>query len=107
MCKTSSRGVPLVVLGAFDRPAALPLAAPLRGEGAIVLVAEGDRDCLRVATSVSPDIVLLDPRLSRIGLLLGVALGVWMRVAAAEHDRRANHGSLPTNASASKRQPGR
>ena len=57
-----------MVIGALDRQAALPLATMLRGEGAIVLVAEGDRACLRVATSVGPDIVLLDPRLSR-GLL--------------------------------------
>jgi hypothetical protein len=64
MYKTTSRGVPLVVIGALDRQAALPLAAVLRGEGAIVLIAEGNCACLRVATSFSPDIVLLDPRLS-------------------------------------------
>jgi hypothetical protein len=66
--KTSTREVPLVLIGALDRQGALPLAAVLRGEGAVVLIAEGDGACLRVATSVSPDIVLLDPRLSH-GLL--------------------------------------
>ena len=37
----------------------------LRGEGATVVITVGDRACLRVATSVAPDAVLLDPRLSR------------------------------------------
>jgi hypothetical protein len=40
----------------------------MRSEGAVVLITEGERACLRVATSIRPDIVLLDPRLSR-GLL--------------------------------------
>lgn len=58
------RGVPLVVVGTSERAVAEPLAARIRDEGAAVLIAEGDRACLRVATAVSPDIVLLDPRLS-------------------------------------------
>jgi DNA-binding response OmpR family regulator len=57
-----------VVIGAVDREAAEPLATVIRSEGAVVLITESERACLRVATSVSPDIVLLDPRLSR-GLL--------------------------------------
>jgi hypothetical protein len=59
------RGVPLVVIGTSERAVAEPLAARMCDEGAVVLIAEGDRACLRVATAVSPDVVLLDPRLSR------------------------------------------
>lgn len=65
MHEVSPRVVPLVVIGAVKRAAAEPLAALMRSEGAIVLVAEGERACLRVASAVSPDVVLLDPRLSR------------------------------------------
>jgi hypothetical protein len=43
----------------------------MREEGGVVLIVEGDRACLRVATAVGPDIVLIGPRLSRgvLGLL--------------------------------------
>lgn len=57
-----------MVIGAVDRARAEDLAAMLRGEGAVVVIAGGERACLRVATSVRPDVVLLDPQLSR-GLL--------------------------------------
>jgi hypothetical protein len=65
MPEARHRGVPLVVIGAVERAAAEPLAALVRGEGAVVLVVEGERACLRVATAVGPDLVLVDPRLSR------------------------------------------
>jgi hypothetical protein len=64
MHDTHRRGVPLVMIGTSERAVAEPLAARMRDEGAVVLIAEGDRACLRVATAVSPDVVLLDPRLS-------------------------------------------
>jgi DNA-binding response OmpR family regulator len=65
------RTTPLVVVGTTDRTAAQPVAATMRAEGAVVVVAEGDRACLRAATSLSPDVVLLNPRLSPglLGLL--------------------------------------
>jgi hypothetical protein len=59
------RTVPLVVIGVSLRADAEPLATRLREEGAIALVAQGERACLRVATALGPDQVLLDPRLSR------------------------------------------
>jgi CheY-like chemotaxis protein len=65
MRTSHSRAVPLVVIGTAERAAADALASLLRGEGATVLVAEGERACLRIATSVAPDIILLDPRLPR------------------------------------------
>jgi hypothetical protein len=68
MSRSLRRRVPLVVIGTVNREAGEVLAAVVRGEGAVALIAQGDRACLRVATSVNPDIVLLDPRLSR-GLL--------------------------------------
>jgi replication-associated recombination protein RarA len=37
----------------------------LRARTAVVLVVEGERACLLAATSISPDVVLLDTRLSR------------------------------------------
>jgi CheY-like chemotaxis protein len=68
MKESCPRGVPLVVIGAVDRERAEDLAAVMRGEGAVVVITGSERACLRVATCVQPDIVLLDPRLSR-GLL--------------------------------------
>jgi hypothetical protein len=67
-CRACNREVPLVVIGASERAAAEPIAAFMRREGAVVLIVEGDGACLRTATALSPDIVLIDPRLSR-GLL--------------------------------------
>jgi CheY-like chemotaxis protein len=66
----TQRTVPLVVLGTVDRLAAQSLRALLEGEGASVAVAVGDRACLRSATALDPDIVLLDPRLPRALLSL-------------------------------------
>ncbi len=58
--------VPLVVI-ASGSPAAAQLAdsvaAQLRREGNVVYVTHGADGCLRVATSVGPDLVLLDPAL--------------------------------------------
>src|SRR5215204_4953974 len=59
------RTIPLLVIGVASREASEPLATVMREEGAFVLVTEGERACLRVATAVGPDVVLLDPRLPR------------------------------------------
>ncbi len=59
------REVPLVLLGVAD-PVALPAVAKLlRQEGMGLAFAHGERACLRVAAAIQPDIILLDPRLSR------------------------------------------
>jgi hypothetical protein len=62
---TTSREVPLVILGVVERHTAEPLATLLRQEGMVVAVAVGERGCLRVATAVDPDVILIDPRLPR------------------------------------------
>ena len=66
--ETAYRSVPLVLLGVSEPSTLDAVATQLRGEGMGLAVALGERGCLRVATAVSPDIILLDPRLSR-GLL--------------------------------------
>jgi hypothetical protein len=53
---------PLVVLGLIGSDGAQRPEALLRSEGAMVYVAHGAQACLRVSASISPDVVLLDPR---------------------------------------------
>lgn len=65
---TPYRSVPLVLLGVSEPSMLEAVAARLKGEGMGLAVALGERGCLRVATAVGPDVILLDPRLSR-GLL--------------------------------------
>ena len=54
-----------MLLGGTDPVALQSLARVMRQEGMGVAGALGDRACLRVATALSPDIILLDPRLPR------------------------------------------
>lgn len=61
----SNREIPLVLLGGTDPLALKSVARVMRQEGMGVAEALGDQACLRVATALSPDIILLDPRLSR------------------------------------------
>jgi PIN domain nuclease of toxin-antitoxin system len=61
------RVTPSIVLGTTDRQAAERVAALLRGEGASVTIAVGDRTCLRVASALGPDVLLLDPTASSGG----------------------------------------
>jgi hypothetical protein len=63
--RKTKREVPLVLLGGTDPVALQALARLLRQEGMGVAGALGDRACLRVATALGPDIILLDPRLPR------------------------------------------
>jgi DNA-binding response OmpR family regulator len=58
-----NRSVPLVVLASTSDSFAEEVASRLRSAGNIVYVTHSADGCLRVATSVGPDIVLLDPRL--------------------------------------------
>ncbi len=56
-----TRSVPLIVVASTTASFAEDVAARLRRDGSIVYVAHSLQGCLRVATSVAPDLVLLDP----------------------------------------------
>jgi AmiR/NasT family two-component response regulator len=64
------RSVPLIVVASTSAPFAEDVAARLRRDGSIVYVTHSLQGCLRVATSVAPDVVLLDsafpPRLEEL-----------------------------------------
>ncbi len=60
-----NREVPLVLLGVTNPAVLQPMATLLRQEGMALAFAHGDRASLRVAVALSPDIILLDPRLPR------------------------------------------
>jgi DNA-binding response OmpR family regulator len=57
------RSVPLIVVASASASIAEDVAARLRRNGSVVYVTHSAEGCLRVATSVAPDIVLLDPAL--------------------------------------------
>jgi hypothetical protein len=57
------RSVPLIVIASPSVEMAEDVAERLRREGKVVYVTHSAQGCLRVATSVGPDMVLLDPRL--------------------------------------------
>jgi len=57
------RHPPLVVVASASRPVADRAAAELRKQGYLVCETHSDQGCLRVATSVGPDLIVLDPAL--------------------------------------------
>jgi len=57
------RSTPLIVVASASAEMAEQVAERLRREGKVVYVTHSAEGCLRVATSVAPDMVLLDPRL--------------------------------------------
>lgn len=59
------RDVPLIVVGCTTTSVGQALAARLRRDGCMVCVTHSADGCLRVATSVRPDAVLLDPQFPR------------------------------------------
>jgi hypothetical protein len=59
------RDVLLIVVASATAAFADDVAARLRRDGSVVYVAHSAEGCLRVATSISPDIVVLDPALPR------------------------------------------
>jgi len=62
---------PLIVVASANRGTADEIVSRLRHDGAVAYAAHSANGCLRVATSVRPDIVVLDPALgSRIEQLL-------------------------------------
>ena len=65
------RRVPLVLVASTASALADGIAAELRREGSVVYVTHTAEGCLRVATSVGPDLVLLDPAMpSRLERLI-------------------------------------
>ncbi len=58
-----SRHVPLIVIASASAALADSVADQLRREGNVVYVTHSAEGCLRVATSVGPDVILLDPAL--------------------------------------------
>src|SRR5437868_12810491 len=57
------REVPLILVASTSSAVAEKVASQLRRDGSVVYVAHSAEGCLRVATSVGPDLVLLDPAL--------------------------------------------
>jgi DNA-binding response OmpR family regulator len=58
----SPRHVPLIVIYSAVAALADSVAVQLRREGSVVYVTHSPEGCLRVATSVAPDMILLDAR---------------------------------------------
>ena len=56
----STRHVPLIVIGSAASALADSVADQLRRDGNVVYVTHTPEGCLRVATSVGPDVILLD-----------------------------------------------
>jgi hypothetical protein len=59
------RDVLLIVVASASPAVADDVAARLRRDGSVVYVTHSAQGCLRVATSISPDMVVLDPALPR------------------------------------------
>lgn len=57
----SSRHTPVVIVASADASRAERLASQLRAEGRVAYATHSAGGCLRVATVVGPDLVLLDP----------------------------------------------
>ena len=57
----TKRSVPLIVVASTSGAYAEDVAARLRQDGSVVYVTHSMNGCLRVATSIAPDLVLLDP----------------------------------------------
>ena len=57
------RSVPLIVVASASSVLAEDIAARLRLDGNVVYVTHSAAGCLRVATSIAPDVILLDPAL--------------------------------------------
>jgi hypothetical protein len=61
--------VPLVIIASLSSVLADSVSDQLRGEGNVVYMTHSADGCLRVATSVRADVVLLDPELPNLGRL--------------------------------------
>ena|SRR5947209_16601567 len=63
----SGRHVPLILVASASSAVAESLAHQLRDDGNVVYVAHSAEGCLRVAVSVGPDVILMDPALVNAG----------------------------------------
>jgi hypothetical protein len=63
--RSSGRSTPLIVVASASPGVADSVAARLRREGNVVYITHSAEGCLRVATSVAPDAVVVDPALPR------------------------------------------
>lgn len=59
----ANRSIPLIVVASASSSFADAVAERLRREGNVVYITHSAEGCLRVATSVAPDVILLDPAL--------------------------------------------
>ena len=57
------RSVPLIVVASASATLVDDVAARLRLDGSVVYATHSAEGCLRVATSIAPDVILLDPAL--------------------------------------------
>ncbi len=60
------RHVPLIVVASASSGFADSVASQLRQQGNVVYVAHSAEACLRVAASVGPDVILMDPALGKV-----------------------------------------
>jgi CheY-like chemotaxis protein len=97
------RQTPLIVVASDNGAAAEALVAQLRSEGAVAYATRGAQGCLRMATSIAPDYVLLDAALPpRVEKLLKA------HPASASADvMRWSNGHLPEHLPWSAPQPAR
>ena len=65
-----ARSQPLIVIASATPGAAEGMAARLRRDGAIAYATHSAQGCLRVATSVRPYVVVIDPALQARGWLM-------------------------------------
>jgi hypothetical protein len=65
----TDRHVPLVIIASLKTALADSVAIQLRHDGNVVYITHSADGCLRVATSVRADVVLLDPELPNRGRL--------------------------------------
>ena len=63
------RQVPLIVIASTSASLADNVAVQLRHAGNVVYITHSADGCLRVATSVGPDVILIDPALPEPGRL--------------------------------------
>jgi CheY-like chemotaxis protein len=59
-----SRRIPLILVASAAPGAAERTVARLRQDGAVAYAAHSADGCLRMATSIGPDVILLDPLLA-------------------------------------------
>jgi hypothetical protein len=58
---SATRSPPLILVGTSQPGTADEIVARLRRDGVVAYASRSPEGCLRVATSVGPDVVLLDP----------------------------------------------